>query len=75
MSQRNTYFQDEIVKDEKIDVKNLKRLMRYVVPFKKMFFFTLVILIVSIASSVVTPLFLRYIVNSVIVLLWVKCGI
>lgn len=66
MTQRNTYFQDETVEKDKIDLKNLKRLMRYALPHKKLFIFVLVLMLVAVVSSVVTPLLLKYIVNLVI---------
>lgn len=66
MTQRNTYFQDEQVEKEKIDIKNLKRLMRYALPHKKLFIFVLVIMLVAVVSSVITPLLLKYIINNVI---------
>ena len=41
MSTRNTYFQDETVEKQKIDLKNLKRLLRYAVPYRRMFILVL----------------------------------
>ena len=67
MAQRNTYFQDEAVaQKEKIDVKNLRRLMRYAVPHKKLFIFVCVLMLVAVVSSMVTPLLLQYIVDTVV---------
>lgn len=66
MTQRNTYFQDEIVQNEKIDVKNLKRLLRYAVPHKKLLVFVLGIMLLAVAASMITPILLRYIINTVI---------
>lgn len=66
MTQRNTYFQDEIVEQEKIDVKNLKRLLRYAVPHKKLLAFVLVVMLLAVVASMITPILLRYIINSVI---------
>ena len=54
MAQRNTYFQDETVEKDKIDIKNLKRLLRYAAPHKKLFVFILVIMLITVASSMVT---------------------
>jgi len=66
MAQRNTYFQDEEVKEDKIDVKNLRRLISYVVPHKKIFIFVLVLMLITVASSLVSPLLLKLIINEVI---------
>lgn len=66
MSTRNTYFQDETVEKQKIDLKNLKRLLRYAVPYRRMFIFVLLLMLIAVASSLVTPLLLQYIVNTVI---------
>ena len=66
MTERNTYFQDEIVKEEKIDVKNLRRLMRYVLPHKKVFFLVLTLMLVAVVASLIPPLLLKMIVNEVI---------
>ena len=80
MAQRNTYFQDEEVKQEKIDVKNLRRLITYVIPHKKLFIFVLLLMLVTVASSLVTPLLLKFIINVVIPesdyqkFIWALCG-
>lgn len=66
MTQRNTYFQDEVVKEEKIDVKNLRRLLKYVVPHKKMFCIVLALMLVAVASSLISPLILKVIINQAI---------
>ena len=66
MSARNTYFQDETVEKQKIDLKNLKRLLRYAVPYKRLFVLVLLLMLIAVASSLVTPLLLQYIVNTVI---------
>lgn len=66
MTERNTYFQDEIVKEEKIDVRNLRRLMRYVLPHKKVFFLVLTLMLVAVVASLIPPLLLKMIVNEVI---------
>ena len=66
MAQRNTYFQDEVVERDKIDIKNLKRLLRYATPHKKLFVFVLVVMLIAVVSSMITPLLLQYIVDTVI---------
>lgn len=66
MAQRNTYFQDEAVEKDKIDIKNLKRLLRYALPHKKLLIFVLIIMLIAVASSMVTPLLLKFIIDTVI---------
>lgn len=66
MAERNTYFQDEVIAQEKIDVKNLRRLLRYAAPHKKLFAFVLVVMLIAVVSSMVTPLLLRLIVDTAI---------
>jgi len=36
MAKRNTYFQDEVI-ERKIDIKQLGRTLRYVLPYKRCF--------------------------------------
>ena len=55
MAERNTYFQDEVVTQEKIDFKNLKRLLHYAAPHKKLFAFVLIVMLIAVVSSMVTP--------------------
>ena len=66
MTQRNTYFQDEIVANDKIDVKNLKRLLRYALPHKKLLAIVLGIMLLAVGASMITPVLLRHIINTVI---------
>ena len=66
MSARNTYYQEEVVEKQKIDLKNLKRLLRYAIPYKRLFIVVLLFMLVAVAASLVTPLLLQYIVNTVI---------
>lgn len=63
MAQRNTYYQDEKVEKDKVDIKNLRRLLSYAAPHKKLVIFVMVIMLVAVASSMITPLLLRYIVD------------
>lgn len=65
MAQRNTYFQDEVVQ-RKIDVKQLGRTIRYVLPYKKVFLLVCFLMLVSAGASMVAPLLLRYIINQLI---------
>ncbi len=66
MAKRNTYYQDEVITGDKVDVKQLRRFLRYVIPYKKTFFFVLFLVVVSVAVSLLAPLLLRTVVDTVI---------
>lgn len=66
MAARNTYFQDEVI-EKKIDVKQLARTLRYVIPYKKVFLLVGVLMFVSAGASLVSPLLLKEIINRVVV--------
>ena len=63
---RNTYYMDEVVNTEKVDVKYLKRLLRRLLPYKKMVFLALLLLVLSSVAAVLSPVLIRGIVNKVI---------
>jgi ATP-binding cassette subfamily B protein len=65
MAQRNTYFQDEVIQ-KKIDVKQLGRTLKYVLPYTKVFILVGFLMLVSAGASMVAPLLLRYIINHVV---------
>jgi len=78
--QRNTYFIDEKVEKEKVDVKNLRRLFKYIIPYKKTFVFIAILAVLTSCITLVPTLVLRYIVNSVIpsedeARLWLVIGV
>lgn len=62
---RNTYFQDEIIQ-KKIDIRQLGRTLKYILPHKKIFCLVCVLMLVSAGTSLVSPLLLRYIINVVV---------
>lgn len=66
MAQRNTYFQDEIV-HRKIDIKQFGRILKYVLPFKKLFALVCCLMLISSVASLLPPLLLRRIINHVVV--------
>lgn len=66
MAQRNTYFQDEIIQN-KIDIKQFGRILRYILPFKKIFALVGFLMMVTAVTSMISPLLLRYIINNVVV--------
>jgi ABC-type multidrug transport system fused ATPase/permease subunit len=65
MAQRNTYYQDEIVKT-KIDFKQFRRTLRYILPFKKIFLLVAVLMVISAVASMIPPLLLRRIINTTV---------
>ena len=62
MAKRNTYFQDEVIQ-RKIDVKQLSRTVRYILPYKNIFMLVCFMMLVSAGASMVSPLLIRYIIN------------
>jgi len=65
MAKRNTYFQDEVI-DRKIDLKQLGRTLRYLLPLKKVFILVLVLMFAASLVSLIPPLVLKEITDRVI---------
>lgn len=65
MAKRNTYFQDEVI-DRKIDLKQLGRTLRYLLPLKKVFMLVLILMFTASLVSLIPPLVLREITDRVI---------
>ncbi|MBP3569868.1 MAG: ABC transporter ATP-binding protein [Lachnospiraceae bacterium] len=65
MAKRNTYFQDEVI-ERKIDIKQLGRTLRYVIPYKKVFMLVGVLMFVSSLVSLIPSLILKHITDVVI---------
>ena len=63
---RNTYFMDEEVNADKVDVKYLKRLLSRIAPRKKLFFLALLLLSLSSVVALLPPVIIRTVVNSVV---------
>lgn len=63
---RNTYFMDEEIKADKVDVKYLKRILSRVLPHKKLFLLALILLAASSVVALLPPMIIRVIVNTVI---------
>jgi ATP-binding cassette subfamily B protein len=61
---RNTYFQDEIVK-EKFNMKQLVRVLTYVIPYKKVFILIACLMLLSVGISLIPPLLIKQIVDVV----------
>lgn len=66
MAKRNTYFQDEVVM-KKIDMRQIAKVVRYLMPYKKIVTLVVVLMLVSSAASMISPLLLRRIINVVVV--------
>ncbi len=63
---RNTYFQDEVVQ-KKIDLKQFARTLKFIIPFKKVFMLVGILMFVSAGVSLISPLFIKEIINNVVV--------
>lgn len=66
MSKRNTYFQDEVI-ERKIDLKQLGRTLRYVIPHKKVIMLVGALMLVSSLASLIPPLLVRKIIDETII--------
>ena len=65
MAKRNTYFQDEIP-ERRIDLKQLVKTLRYILPYKKVFLLMLSLMLFSSLVAMVPPLVLKRITDVVI---------
>ena len=65
MAKRNTYFQDEVI-ERKIDIKQLGRTLRYLLPMKKVFLLVLFLMFAASFVSLIPPLVLKEITDRVI---------
>ena len=52
MSKRNTYFEDEVI-EKKIDIKQFGRILRYVIPYRKIFILVGVLMFVAAGVSLI----------------------
>lgn len=66
MAKRNTYFEDEVI-EKKIDIKQFGRILRYVIPYRKIFILVGVLMFVAAGVSLISPLLLKFIINEVVV--------
>ncbi len=66
MAKRNTYFQDEVI-ERKIDIHQLGRVVRYILPHTKYFVAVCVLMVVASAVAMVSPILLKKIINEVVV--------
>ncbi len=63
---RNTYFMDEIVGEDKVDIKHLKRILARLLPKKKVFLLAMLLLAASSVVALMAPVLLDLIVNEVL---------
>ncbi len=65
MAKRNTYFQDEVI-ERKIDIKQLGRTLRYLLPMKNVFLLVLGLMFAASFVSLIPPLVIKEITDKVI---------
>ncbi len=63
---RNTYYLDEEINTDKVDIKYLRRLLSYIKPKRNLFLLALLLLILSSVAGLVPPAIIRYLVNDVL---------
>lgn len=66
MAKRNTFFEDEHL-EKKIDIKQLGRTIRYILPYKKLLFVMSCMMLVAAVVSLLPPRLLKLIVDEVVV--------
>lgn len=66
MAKRNTYFQDEII-ERKIDIRQFGKILRYILPYRKIFFFVCALMVLSSIVSMIAPLLLKKVIDEVVV--------
>lgn len=63
---RNTYFMDEEVAADKVDIKYFKRLLSSIRSRRKLFYLALVLLVASSVAALIPPIIIRTVVNDLI---------
>lgn len=66
MAKRNTYFQDEEIQ-RKIDIKQLGKVLRYMLPHKKILVAVGLLMALSAGLAMIAPLLLKQVINEVVV--------
>lgn len=66
MAKRNTYFEDEKI-EKKIDIRQLGRTVRYILPYKKILFLVTGMMLAAAVVSLLPPRLLQKIVDEVVV--------
>ncbi len=66
MAKRNTFFEDEKI-EKKIDIKQLGRTLKYILPYKRLLFLMTCMMLVASVVSLFPPRLLKLIVDEVVV--------
>ena len=66
MAKRNTFFEDEKI-EKKIDIKQLGRTLKYILPYKKLLLLLSCMMLIAAVVSLLPPRLLKMIVDSVVV--------
>ena len=66
MAKRNTFFEDEKI-EKKIDIKQLARTIKYILPYKKILLLVTCMMLVAAVVSLLPPRLLKMIVDEVVV--------
>ncbi len=66
MAKRNTFFEDEKI-EKKIDIKQLGRTLKYILPYKKLLFMVTCMMLIAAVVSLFPPRLLKLIVDEVVV--------
>ena len=66
MAKRNTFFEDEKI-EKKIDIKQLGRTLKYILPYKKILFLVTCMMLTAAVVSLLPPRLLKLIVDEVVV--------
>lgn len=65
MAKRNTYFEDEKI-EKKIDIRQLRRTVKYILPYKKILFLVSSMMLIAAVVSLLPPRLLKLIVDEVV---------
>ncbi len=66
MAKRNTFFEDEKI-EKKIDIKQLGRTLKYILPYKKLLILVSCMMLIAAVVSLLPPRLLKLIVDEVVV--------
>ena len=66
MAKRNTFFEDEHI-EKKIDIKQLGKTLKYILPHRKLLALICIMLLVASVASLLPPRLLRLIVDETVV--------
>lgn len=66
MAKRNTFFEDEKI-EKKIDIKQLGRTLKYILPYKKMLALVSTMMLLAAVVSLLPPRLLKLVVDEVVV--------